>query len=1353
MEELFGIPMNWIMFVLLVIFISIMAVVVVMAWLNRIMLKLGLRNIPRRRGQSVIIVVGSMLSAVIIASAFGIGDTISFSIRDDAIKDLGTIDEVLVYTRDTENFGQGGPPYFPRARFDELALEFSDFDSIDGMLPYIAQTVPVLNTNTSLTEGQARVTAADPEYLDGFWPLVSVSGEQVLLQDLSDDGVYVNDKAAEELDAEVGHTLSLFLGDERVSVRVEGVVESNGIGGRDPTILMTLELAQRFFEAPGQINAIAISNRGGVKEGAELSEEVTEKLRVFFADHQVALQLKSLLNQDGVLDALADREESLGGNIKTDISELRSELLKEELSDALIRLLSDDAVSDQVLEALKRAEASDIARQADTLFRDLAEIEVFEIKRFLLDIADAAGSGVTSIFILFGLFSIVVGILLIFLIFVMLAAARRTDMGMARAVGAKRSHLVQMFVFEGTAYDLAASILGTTLGLLISLGIIALINSLIGNFDEEFRFAFHIEARSVVVAFCLGMIITFATAAVSAYRVSRMNIAEAVRGLPETLVLKGEYPFLSRLLLIPKAVFRPLHFQMLALPPGARPQILYGYLVFVWLIPAALIADIVMAISYNGYLALVWLIPPVWIADIGIAISYKLRGRQHPWWNSVTGALFRPFIFAWWAIRPYLSRALWLNMLLSVVWLAFWLPGLVVALLAVLLAGRRPWWKIMGSAAIRPLIFYWRALEALYGPLDPGRFILFNLLSGFWVILFPIWMIDSLIGVLRFTWPYMRRGWLLFLLGIYLVHVGVGHADKVAPLAIGASLMIMGTGLMLRLLVSRVPALLGVFPGLVLASGTVLLVHGGVRGEVLTILIGVVASAIGAAMLMPLVLNRSDRRPETINRLAFTFIGVIMLAYWMLPFDTMEPITGVLEGDFEMFFLSGISMVAAAVWTVMYNADLLLRGVSSLSSRIGKLRPVLVTAVAYPMSTKFRTGLTVGMFALIVFTMIVMSLITEAFSNTFNDPDRVLGEWDIGATVSFNNPISDIRAALGENPELSAADFEAIGGFLRAPVDVRQPGSDNLLWKRYILQASDDEYLDASRYDFRVIAEGYGDTKEEVWQALRLDPSLAVIDAAATQGADEGIGDAGSFKLEGVSINDKTMDPIEIEVMEPLSGGELRYTIIGVLDSAAADTGIITSKAGVDEAFPSFTIPLTDYRFRVAEGVDTDAVSKKLEAAFLEHGMQTEVLAEVLKDIVSTFTSFYNMLTGYMGLGIVVGIAALGVVSMRAVVERRQQIGVLRAIGYRRGMIQLSFLLESSFVALLGVALGVALGTIISINLVDDIEDELEGLRFSVPWLQIIVIIAATYVFSMLATYLPARQASRTTPAEALRYE
>ena len=259
--------------------------------------------------------------------------------------------------------------------------------------------------------------------------------------------------------------LHLFLGEQQIAMRVEGVVENGGMAGVDPTVLMPLQRAQELFDQTAQINAVAISNRGGVRDGAELSEEVTEKLRVFFANRQVALELKPLLNTEGVLDALDERLPSLSGNLKDDVLQLREELPKEQLSDALLRVLSDRAVADEVRDILDQAGAEEVALKADTLFRDLADIEVFEIKRFLLDIADQAGSGVTSIFIMFGLFSIVVGILLIFLIFVMLAAARRTDMGMSRAVGAKRTHLVQMFVFEGTAYDLAASLIGTSIGL------------------------------------------------------------------------------------------------------------------------------------------------------------------------------------------------------------------------------------------------------------------------------------------------------------------------------------------------------------------------------------------------------------------------------------------------------------------------------------------------------------------------------------------------------------------------------------------------------------------------------------------------------------------------------------------------------------------------------------------------------------------------------------------------------------------------------------------------------------------------------------------------------------------------
>ena len=162
-----------------------------------------------------------------------------------------------------------------------------------------------------------------------------------------------------------------------------------------------------------------------------------------------------------------------------------------------------------------------------------------------------------------------------------------------------------------------------------------------------------------------------------------------------------------------------------------------------------------------------------------------------------------------------------------------------------------------------------------------------------------------------------------------------------------------------------------------------------------------------------------------------------------------------------------------------------------------------------------------------------------------------------------------------------------------------------------------------------------------------------------------------------------------------------------------------------------------------------------MEASFREFGMETEVLEDEINRAVDGIRAFYYLLIGFMGLGLVVGIVGLGVISTRAVVERRQQIGVLRAIGYRRRMVQLSFLLESSFVALLGIVIGVVLGATLSYNAIQDIrtEEGLDTLRWSVPWVQIAIIVVVAYLFSLLATYLPARQASRTYPAEALRYE
>ena len=126
-----------------------------------------------------------------------------------------------------------------------------------------------------------------------------------------------------------------------------------------------------------------------------------------------------------------------------------------------------------------------------------------------------------------------------------------------------------------------------------------------------------------------------------------------------------------------------------------------------------------------------------------------------------------------------------------------------------------------------------------------------------------------------------------------------------------------------------------------------------------------------------------------------------------------------------------------------------------------------------------------------------------------------------------------------------------------------------------------------------------------------------------------------------------------------------------------------------------------------------------------------------------------------MGLGLIVGVAAHGVISARAVVERRQQIGVLRAIGFRRGMVQAVFVIESSFIALTSIVVGTFLGLVLAENIVRDTKTQpsWENMTLVVPWGTFGVIFLVVYVVAVAATLAPAVRASRIHPAEALRYQ
>jgi putative ABC transport system permease protein len=125
---------------------------------------------------------------------------------------------------------------------------------------------------------------------------------------------------------------------------------------------------------------------------------------------------------------------------------------------------------------------------------------------------------------------------------------------------------------------------------------------------------------------------------------------------------------------------------------------------------------------------------------------------------------------------------------------------------------------------------------------------------------------------------------------------------------------------------------------------------------------------------------------------------------------------------------------------------------------------------------------------------------------------------------------------------------------------------------------------------------------------------------------------------------------------------------------------------------------------------------------------------------------------GFLAIGLLIGIAGIGIISYRNVIERRQQIGMMRAIGFKRRSITASFLIETSFVTVIAIVMGIIFGIGIGWQIYDGGGYKDLGASFVVPWGNLLIITVGAYIATLLFTFYPSLMAARIPPAEALRY-
>ncbi|GIK72168.1 MAG: hypothetical protein BroJett021_11560 [Chloroflexota bacterium] len=595
-----------------------------------------------------------------------------------------------------------------------------------------------------------------------------------------------------------------------------------------------------------------------------------------------------------------------------------------------------------------------------------------------------------------------------------------------------------------------------------------------------------------------------------------------------------------------------------------------------------------------------------------------------------------------------------------------------------------------------------------------------------------------------------------------------------------------------------VNALTWLWPLVALGVGGYLLYQALVASSLSLIMIAATVLLYGFAVLVGRVLELTPIRNETGYRIVYTLLGVGLLVTWIPPWYSLAPqwFPGRFTWDPTqaptVFTIGGPMIIIGAILVIMFNANLLSALFSAVLGFAPSLRPVLRTAIAYPLSSRFRTGMTMVLFAMIMATVVVMSVVINTTQSLTRLDDRQTAGFDIEVSstlLSFFNPIEDFSAALaGLNDDPLTSQIAAVGLVTEQVMEGRVAESTGD-FLRTSMAGVNRGYIDAAQqvYHLRSRAPGYADDAA-VWEALATRNDVVIARPEFFQAPPQmpfGIEEAPEEDSEVVVTVGPGNDGASVEqrgrgrftpplrVADGSAGnalGELKLTlgadgadgvrrthtvqVIGVLDE---DTNLVGAMLIGSEATLAKlrSVPVTGDNIYVKAqlGMDVRTVAGDIERTFVSSGLNAVVLADQYAQRQRLTGGALQLLQGFMALGLLVGIAALGVISTRSVYERRQQVGMLRALGYQKGMVALSFLIESSFVSITGLLIGAITGIVLGDNLVLAFFPQIDEAAVSAPWLQIGLIVLAAYLFSLLTTIAPAWQASRVYPADALRYE
>jgi putative ABC transport system permease protein len=179
------------------------------------------------------------------------------------------------------------------------------------------------------------------------------------------------------------------------------------------------------------------------------------------------------------------------------------------------------------------------------------------------------------------------------------------------------------------------------------------------------------------------------------------------------------------------------------------------------------------------------------------------------------------------------------------------------------------------------------------------------------------------------------------------------------------------------------------------------------------------------------------------------------------------------------------------------------------------------------------------------------------------------------------------------------------------------------------------------------------------------------------------------------------------------------------------------------------------YLVKVVEGSDVEEVRQRIEDTYAERQNLSVISNQsVINQVLTLLNQAYSMFDVMAIIAMLVG--ALGVVNTLTmnVVERTQEIGMLRSIGLTRGQTLVMVLAESLLMGLIGGVLGLGFGILLTrIFLWSMTAMSGYKITFVMPVQAVIASLLIALVVSQLAAIFPARRAAHTRILDAIHYE